>query len=296
MFSKVKKFLNLFPKQKLFLKTIYLNNIKYLDRIVFFKENFFKIRINKKIHSSKINNKFNIPLIVHQSWNNDIFPNSIGKEILKFRKINPDVEFNLYNNTYVNNFMKKFYSNHKIYKIFKNAKYWQIKADIFRYCILYENGGFWFDIKSSLNKQLSKVLYKKTNLLISFENNKNHLSYKKNIKNKLKYPDNWICNWGIASSKKNKLIKKLIDNICSNYKSYKNKIFENPKIAILEFTGPRMLTKTIIQEITKNKIDIVLQQAGIDFHGYGIYVNKGAELLNYKKKHYSTDRNRKIII
>jgi mannosyltransferase OCH1-like enzyme len=87
-------------------------------------------------------------------------PRTLAREINKFRKMNPDVKFYLYDDSEVNRYMKRFYGQHKIYEIFKKAKYWQIKTDIFRYCILFERGGFWLDIKSIINVQLSKILSK----------------------------------------------------------------------------------------------------------------------------------------
>ena len=156
------------------LKFIYsiIKKTRILYKIYTYKENYFKIYINKKTNSKKINNRFKIPLIVHQSWDDNYFPHTIGKNIKNFRGLNPDVQFKLYSNNDVNKFMKKFYKNHKIYEVFKKSIFWQMKIDIFRYCKVYQQGGFWFDIKSGINKQLSKLLDPKTDILISFEDNK----------------------------------------------------------------------------------------------------------------------------
>jgi mannosyltransferase OCH1-like enzyme len=96
-------------------------------------------------------------------------PQTLAREINKFRKLNPDVKFYLYNDSDGKYYMKKFYGEHQIYEIFKKAKYWQIKTDIFRYCILFERGGIWLEIKSIINVQLSRILSKDATMLISFE-------------------------------------------------------------------------------------------------------------------------------
>ena len=189
--------------------------------------------------------------------------------------------------------MKKFYKNHKIYEVFKKSIFWQMKIDIFRYCKVYQEGGFWFDIKSGVNKQLSKILDPKTDILISFENNKRE--EKKKYINNLQYPNNWICNWAFAAKKKNKILKNLINNIGNHYEFYKDKNFKYPKTAILELTGPRMMTNTIIDEIKTKHFRLKVQQEGIDFHNQGVYAYDGANLLFSKKKHYSLYRNSKII-
>jgi len=277
------------------LKFIYsiIKKTPILYKIYIYKENYFKIYINKKTNSKIINNRFKIPLIVHQSWDDNYFPYTIGKHIKNFRELNPDVQFKIYNNKDVNNFMKKFYKNHKIYEIFKNSIFWPMKTDIFRYCKVYQHGGFWFDIKSGVNKQLSKILDPKTDILISFELDKKQ--EKKKYINNIQYPNNWICNWGFAATKKNKILKNLINNICNHYEFYKDKNFKYPKTAILELTGPRMLTNTIIDEIKTKNFRLKVQQEGINFHNQGVYAYGGATLLFSKKKHYSFYRNSKII-
>lgn len=276
---------------KLFLKKIFTLNI--FLKIYMLKENFFKIYIKKKNYPKILNDGFKIPLIVHQSWVDNNFPQTIGKKILSFRNLNTDIQFNLYNNSDVCNFMKKFYKNHEIFQIFKRAKFWQMKADIFRYCVVYEKGGFWFDIKSGVNNQLSNILDTKSDMLISFEGNKRIIK-KKNTSNKLQHPKNWICNWGFAARKKCRVLKNQINNICKYFKFYEGKTFKDPKIAILELTGPRMFTHTIVNEL-KKKNSIRIQQVGVDFNNLGIYAHSGADVLWRKIRHYSQYQNTKII-
>ena len=87
----------------------------------------------------------------------------------------------------------------------------------------------------------------------------------------------------------------MINNICNHYEFYKDKNFKYPKTAILELTGPRMMTNTIIDEIKTKNFRLKVQQEGIDFHNQGVYAYDGANFLFSKKKHYSLYRNSKII-
>ena len=43
-------------------------------------------------------------------------------------------------------YMKNNWKNNSIYEVFKNSLVGPLKTDIFRYCILYERGGYYFDI------------------------------------------------------------------------------------------------------------------------------------------------------
>jgi hypothetical protein len=260
-----------------------------------FKELLFKIRLNKKALPILNNPGFKIPLVVYQSWNSNVFPNTIGNELKKFRNLNPDIEFNLYNHSEVNDYMRNFYKHHLIYKIFKKARYWQIKADIFRYCIIYERGGFWFDIKSVTKVQLSKMLKKNSDMMITYEKNKFPTIVKKKNFNKLLHANKYIAQWFFGSVKKNFILKKIINNICDHYDDYKGKIFENPKEAVLEFSATRLFTKILRNELIKKKISLKIQQQGVDFNGQGSYMARGGLMLNYRKSHYSFDKFRRII-
>ena len=261
-----------------------------------FKELLFKKRINKKVEPKSTNKNFKIPLIVHQIWINNVFPKTIGNQIKKFRSLNSDVEFNLYSHRDVNNFMKKFYKNHKIYKIFRNARYWQLKADIFRYCFVLEKGGFWFDIKSMLDIPLCKILKKDADMVISYgKDDDPTMKNNKKVFSKLLHRNKYIETWGFASVKGNYILKKVIKCICDHYPNYKNKIFENPKVAILEFSGARLFSKVLRNELSKKRKSIKIQQAGIDFNGRGIYFARGGLMLHYRKSHYSSHKFRKIL-
>ena len=87
-----------------------------------------------------------IPNNIYQTWENSLFGKSHYKEIMKFRSINNNFNFYLYDKKKRDDYMNNKWSHHKILQIYNKAKFGQMKADIFRYCILYERGGYYFDI------------------------------------------------------------------------------------------------------------------------------------------------------
>lgn len=109
--------------------------------------------------------KYKIPKICHQTWNTtDLCPEI--KQIIQNNKLNnPDIEFKLHTDkdSYIkNNFDEKTYSAFK--KI--NPKYGAMLADFFRYCVLYNEGGIYLDIKSSLNTKLFDNIIKDNDICI----------------------------------------------------------------------------------------------------------------------------------
>jgi len=269
---------------------------KILYPIYAYKEWLFKIYIEKKTAPKFTNKNFKIPLIVYQMWINNVFPKTLGKQIKNFRNLNPDVEFILMSHNEVNQYMLEFYKDHQIYKIFQKAKYYQIKADIFRYCILHERGGIWFDIKSSLKIPITQLFNCNSEAIISYEKNDINFNKNNNFKSSriFQYPNKKILIWGLAFCKKNVILKNIIEAICLNYKNFKNKIFLNPKNAILDFTGTHLFTKIVKQEMMRNNF-MKIQQLGIDFNSYGEYQMKGSSLRYYMRPDYSNDKNQIII-
>jgi hypothetical protein len=284
-FIKIKKYLN----SKSFI-------YKYFSKINFYIEVYFKIKIKKKILPRINNLNFKIPLIVYQMWINNYLTRTHAKEINRFRNLNPDVEFNLFSHEDVDKYMSDFYKNYPIYKIYQKAKYHQIKADIFRYCILYERGGMWFDIKSGLKISITKLFDCNSDAIISYE--KNDINWKQsdnlNSAKVFQHPNKKILMWGIAFCKSSIILKKIIEQICDNYYNYKNKVFDNPKNSILDFSGTHLFTKVVKEQLLENNF-LKIQQLGIDFNGYGEYAMKETFYRYFIKPDYSLDRNSSII-
>ena len=109
--------------------------------------------------------EYKIPKICHQTWNTTDLCSEI-KTIMQNNKLNnPDIEFKLHidKDSYIkNNFDEITYSAFK--KI--NPKYGAMLADFFRYCVLYNEGGIYLDIKSSLNTKLFDTIIKDNDICI----------------------------------------------------------------------------------------------------------------------------------
>jgi mannosyltransferase OCH1-like enzyme len=271
--------------------------IKIIDKLKFYFEVYFKIEITKVANTNFINTDYKIPLVVYQAWSTRFFTRTHAKEIKKFRQLNPNIQFNLLTHDEVNQYMLEFYKDQPIYQIFRKALYYQIKADIFRYCILYERGGIWFDIKSSIKIPLTQLFDCNSEAIISYEMNEINFEQKDNFKSSkiFQHPNKMILIWCLAFCKKNIILKNVIEAICSNYTKYKNKIFSSPKNAILDFTGTHLFTKIVKQEMLNNN-SMNIQQLGIDFNGYGEFLMKGSSLRYLSRPDYSMDKNRIIIL
>lgn len=235
-----------------------------------------------------------IPNVVYQTWEDLRFGKTHAKGILKFRALNPDMKFHLYDLENREKYMENSYGAHPIYQVYKNAKFGPMKADIFRYCILFEKGGYYFDIKSAVNQKISRLCPEDADGFITYENCDCALPPNEDCLDKVLYPTKYVAQWGMGFVKNHIILSRMIDSICSSYLFYKGRVFVDPKLAILSYTGPGKFTQIVREEIGLNE-SINVFQAGIDFHGHGIFSMPGARVRFLTAPSYSKFTNSIIV-
>ena len=199
------------------------------------------------------------------------------------------------------NYMKSSWRNHEILNIYNNSTFQQSKADIFRYTFLYEHGGFWLDFKSSMLFNPVNLLSTKNKVVLllsprSIEKDKYTNIYREVLKI---LKNRYITNWFIGSNHQSEFLEIVINNICKKSKNYSGKTFENPKDAILEFTGPINLTESFIEFILKDRENIN-NVSFVDEENYNLlftteYSRNFSILDNVTKFDYSRIKNSKIL-
>jgi mannosyltransferase OCH1-like enzyme len=238
------------------------------------------------------NNK--IPPIVYQTWESNLFGKTHFKELNRFRSLNPDLSFCLYTKSMRQSYMEEFWGNHKIFDIYNRSIFGPMKTDIFRYCLLFDKGGFYFDINKMCETKISNMLEVNDELFLSHELNTHcFLPEFEIVKNNILYC-NYFIQWGMGFMPNHPILKQIIDNICIYSCLFENNIYPNPKQAILQLTGPGMFTKSIYETLNKTK-DFEIKTHGIDFEGYGNYMIKGSWVRHHKNPSYSNSKNSKIL-
>jgi mannosyltransferase OCH1-like enzyme len=99
----------------------------------------YKYLITKKINSV-------IPLVIYQVWHSDDLPNSVNYSINSIKEYNPEFEHKLFNLDMCREFIKNNFEQ-RILNAFDNIIPYAFKFDLWRYCILYLNGGIYLDSK-----------------------------------------------------------------------------------------------------------------------------------------------------
>jgi mannosyltransferase OCH1-like enzyme len=145
---------------------------------------------SEKYNLNTVKNE-SIPKILIQTYKNkNKVPQKVFDNIKKFAS---DYEYRFFEDKDCINFIKNNFSNDVLegYQRLQNGAH---KADLFRYCYLYINGGVYIDIKTELMKPLNEIF------------NKNYVY---SVLSKVK---NTIYQGIIATPPKKELFKKLIDH------------------------------------------------------------------------------------
>ena len=250
------------------------------------------IELNDQIRENNPN--FNIPSVVYQTWETNLFGKTHFKEIIKFRNINQDLSFILFDKKKRDTYMLKNWSTHEIYQVYSRSKLGVMKSDIFRHCILYDKGGYYFDISKGCKVPLRSLHNSQTEAIISNEPVDCIVPPSSNSFSKLKYPHNNFLTWGLGFKKRHPIPKLMIEFIANDYRYYIGKIFEWPKLGVLSLTATGQFTK-VVREYIENHPHDNLVQAGIYFNGKGIFSMKGCRVRHHLVPSYADLNNQTII-
>jgi mannosyltransferase OCH1-like enzyme len=141
--------------------------IDYLQFKEYAKNNQYKIlypRYRSKINNNHINNPFNIPLTIYQSWHSNNFPKNMTLNIQKLISMNPEFDYYLYSDIDCRLFIKNNFDEDVI-NAFDTLIPGAYKSDLWRYCILYINGGIYLDLKFYCKIPLKNILIYGSTLL-----------------------------------------------------------------------------------------------------------------------------------
>jgi mannosyltransferase OCH1-like enzyme len=93
-----------------------------------------------------------IPLNIYQFWHSNELPSSVKNSIDNIKRTNPEFTHTLVNEETARHFIKDNYSA-EVLAAYDCIVPYAIKADLWRYCVLYKNGGVYLDVKySCMNK------------------------------------------------------------------------------------------------------------------------------------------------
>jgi hypothetical protein len=198
----------------------------------------------------KIKDSYNsvIPLNIYLTWGTKKLPQKMKENVDRMKKVNPEFNIELFDDDDCREFIKKYFSE-DILIAFDTLKPGAYKADLWRLCVLYINGGIYTDIKlNCINNFKFIALTEKEHFVID-------------IPNQWEKGEFGLYNALISSKPKNNLllrcINKINENVKNKYYGFNNLYPSGPGLLGKEYI--KMLKENVLtMESELNKLDLCL--------------------------------------
>jgi len=250
------------------------------------------VTVGDQISSNKLVQ--NITPAVYQTWESNDFGIRHAKEMQKFRSLNPGLDFFIFNKFQRDSYMKENWGDRPIHKAYQDAIFGQTKADIFRYCIIYDRGGYYFDISKGCSVPLFTLHNPTSEGLITNESNSCELDLDTNILDHVILPDKYFAQWAFGFTKGHKLLDMVIRGIEDKMDEFYGRKFKSPSNAILDFTATHHFTNIVHLYAQLYGLNN-LTQAGIDFNGFGVFSLEGSEVRYLQVPEYKLASNKPLM-
>jgi inositol phosphorylceramide mannosyltransferase catalytic subunit len=190
-----------------------------------------------------------IPKKIHQTARSfESLAPEVKESISRLRETNPDWEHKFYDDADVMRYLEKHLSNADFAEVKKlNPKYGVILADLFRYLVVYHEGGIYLDTKSTATRPLNEVLKPVRNFLISQWRNRLGERYQGfGCHAELsRIPGGEFQQWHVAAQAKHPFLKAVVDQTLYNIKTYSPARFGIGRNGVLRVSGPICYTRAI---------------------------------------------------
>ena len=161
--------------------------------------------------------------------------NNLQTAVNSWKKFSPEYSYHFYNNQECEMFMEKNYKG-VVYNSYKKLPLGVMKADLWRYCIIYHNGGIYADTDTILLCNPNDIINNKTGLVIAPENNVH------------------LCQWVFAAPPKHPILKSIIDLSVKRIQEQVDN-WGNIRDIVHYMTGPGVFTSGIENFLKKNNLE-----------------------------------------
>ena len=244
----------------------------------------FTILISKHKRRSVCENfETKIPKVVHQTFSSTNLPDEIRDIMEKNRKKCSECEFKFYTDSDCDLFIKNNF-NKEVYEAYKkiNPIYGAMKADFFRYCILFKEGGIYLDVKSSFLDDPFK--YIKEDDICILDIRRSGLEPWR----KVSTYEQWLLIFEKGHPYLSKMIDQMVYYIENKFEPKIPGIEKlNTKQKILNVTGPDAFTKVIDEYTTMNN---KIMHRNLNYDKIALLFSKCTYKIMYNingAKHYS---------
>lgn len=218
-----------------------------------------------------------IPKIIHQTFHTAALPPELEGSMAAIRRANPDWSHRFYDDADIRRFIAATYG--PPFTDWYDAidpKYGAARADLFRYLLVYKEGGVYLDIKSRPSRPLSEVIRPDDRYLISqWENGPDAAYAGWGLHPELaRVPGGEFQQWHIAAAAGHPFLRAVIQRVLRNLRSYNPGLHGVGQLGVLRTTGPIAYTLAIHPLLDAHPHRRVDSRADLGFE-YSLYGKEG---------------------
>lgn len=205
-----------------------------------------------------------IPKIIWQTYKTSKFDNLPQNALLKsitWKNLNPDFEHKYFNDDDIYNFVKEEYGQEML-DLMNSFKVPVMKADLWRYLVIYKYGGVYADIDTECKKPLNEWFDLDKNMIVAPENGLHYVQY------------------FFAAEAKSPVIKSVIDILVKRC----SKINYDMPHFVHHYTGPGVFTDGIRSYFNLKSISHNCSQLQLHNNCFHRYLQNEAKLYKSNAK------------
>ncbi len=198
----------------------------------------------------------------------DNLPPEIKENIARLKELNPDWEYRFFNDDEMKSYLRSNLQPEEWALLQEvNPKYGVVLADIFRYLIIYEEGGVYLDIKSTATKPLSETIDPEAAFVISqWANKVGQLYVGYGLHPELAdVPGGEFQQWNLIAEPRHPFLRAVITRVFKNLEAYTPSQFGTDAYGVLRVSGPIAFTQAIYPLLDHYPHKVV------DLEGWGIF-------------------------
>lgn len=237
-----------------------------------------------------------IPRKIYQTYSTPLEYSASGFENCSqhvLKQLNPDWDYQLFFEVDIEHYIKNTYGQ-TMWSLYSSIhpSYGAARADLFRYLLLYDRGGVYFDAKSLCNHSLSTMLLADDSYILA------HSRYmlQRKVENQL----GEYINWFIAAAPRHPFLKAVISKVVQNLLAlHKESFYNGPFIPQGTTKGAYLRTKRMVLNVTgPAAYTMAIQTVKAPHRNIGFYPDSGFQYECVKHRfanHYSYSHSPLII-
>ena len=178
----------------------------------------------------------------------EALPEEIKQNIADLKSRNPDWTYHFFDDNQLKSYLKENLEPHE-WELLKevNPKYGVVLADIFRYLIIYKEGGVYLDVKSTATRPLSETIDPEAAFIISqWPNKVGQLYIGYGLHPELAdVPGGEFQQWNVMAEPRHPFLKAVIERVFNNIRTYTPSQFGTDAYGVLRVSGPVAFTQAI---------------------------------------------------